>query len=224
MTFSVTHRDVRVFRSSWIFSHKTIFGNTNGSFFKVCSFFFFPSPTQGLSSTAPESRRGKTLPDASLCSPTNSCHSDSFMSNASYPLTQPGQRQRRLNSTSNLRRTRFNTPCFGLLSGTSETSKPQANGIPPTNMLPDTSGAPSSQQQLPDEALNSEEPPVFAISEEEDRQPLVSPEHPEKPLRINGQMFEGPKMPLLSKSHAPSIQPTSLVSLSEDPSALSCSQ
>ncbi|XP_056313447.1 uncharacterized protein LOC130228953 [Danio aesculapii] len=178
----------------------------------------------GFSSTAPESRRGKTLPDASLCSPINSCHSDSFMSNASYPLTQPGQRQRRLNSTSNLRRTRFNTPCFGLLSGTSETSKPQANGIPTTNALPDTSGTPSSQQQVPDEALNSEEPPVFAISEEEDRQPLVSPEHPEKPLRINGQMFEGPKMPLLSKCHVPSIQPTSLVSLSEDPSALSCSQ
>ncbi|KAL1273871.1 hypothetical protein QQF64_026685 [Cirrhinus molitorella] len=169
----------------------------------------------GLPSTATDSGRGKILSDAPLHSPANSCQSDSFMSNASYPLTQPAQRQRRLNSTSNLRRTRFNTPCFGLLSGTSESSKPQVNGITTSNMPSDTSGAPSSQLQIKCPISSTEDDhvtvPVFAISEEDDRQPLVSAEHPEKPLRMNGQMFEATKMPLLSKSQSPSIQPTSLV-------------
>ncbi|XP_051750124.1 uncharacterized protein si:dkey-112e17.1 [Ctenopharyngodon idella] len=187
----------------------------------------------GLPSTATDTGRGKVLSDAPLHSPANSCHSDSFMSNASYPLTQPAQRQRRLNSTSNLRRTRFNTPCFGLLSGTSESSKPQANGITTSNTLSDTSGAPSSQQQDQGDLSSVEDDhvtvPVFAISEEEDRQPLVSAEPPEKPLRMNGQMFEGTKMPLLLKSQVTSIHPTSLARggrggamETQDPSALSC--
>ncbi|XP_016409448.1 uncharacterized protein LOC107741260 [Sinocyclocheilus rhinocerous] len=187
----------------------------------------------GLPSTATDFGRGKVLSDAPLHSPANSCQSDSFMSNASYPLTQPAQCQRRLNSTSNLRRARFNTPCFGLLSGTSESSKPQANGITTSNTFSDTSGAPSSQLQVKGPISGIEDDhvtvPVFAISEEEDRQPLVSAEHPEKPWRMNGQMFEGTKMPLLSKSQVPSIQPISLARggrggalETQDPSALSC--
>ncbi|KAF4112755.1 uncharacterized protein si:dkey-112e17.1 [Onychostoma macrolepis] len=183
----------------------------------------------GFPSTATDSGRGKVLSDAPLHSPANSCQSDSFMSNASYPLTQPAQRQRRLNSTSNLRRSRFNAPCFGLLSGTSESSKAQTNGI----TSPDTSSALASQLQVKGQISSVEDDhitvPVFAISEEEDRQPLVTAEHPEKPLRMNGQMFEGTKMPLLSKSQAPSIQPSSLprggrgdASETQDPSALSC--
>lgn len=185
--------------------------------------------TQGLPSTATDTGKGKDLSDAPLHSPANSCHSDSFMSNASYPLTQPAQRQRRLNSTSNLRRARFNTPCFGLLSGASESSKPQANGITTSNTLSDTSGSPSSQHQDQGDVSSVEDDhvtvPVFAISEEEDRQPLVSAEPPEKPLRMNGQMFEGTKMPLLSSS----VHPTSLARggrggalETQDPSALSC--
>ncbi len=184
--------------------------------------------TQGHPSTATDSGRGKILSDAPLHSPATSCQSDSFTSNASYPLTQPAQRQRRLNSTSNLRRSRFNAPCFGLLSGTSESSKAQTNGITSPNTLSDT-----SQLQVKGQRSSIEDDhvtvPVFAISEEEDRQPLVSAEHPEKPLRMNGQMFEGTKMPLLSKSQAPSIQPSSLarggrgdVLETQDPSGLSC--
>lgn len=177
-----------------------------------CFVLFFL--TQGLPSTATDSGRGKVLSDAPLHSPAASCQSDSFTSNASYPLTQPAQRQRRLNSTSNLRRSRFNAPCFGLLSGTSEFSKAQTNGITSPNTVSDTSGALASQLQVRGQISSIEDDhvtvPVFAISEEEDRQPLVSAEHLEKPLQMNGQMFEGTKMPLLSKSQAPSIQPSSL--------------
>lgn len=200
---------------------------------KLSCFVCFLNCTQGLPSTATDSGRGKVLSDAPLHSPAASCQSDSFMSNASYPLTQPAQRQRRLNSTSNLRRSRFNAPCFGLLSGTSESSKAQTNGITSPNTLSDTSGALASQLQVKGQISSVEDDhvtvPVFAISEEEDRQPLVSAEHPEKPLRMNGQMYEGTKMPLLSKSQAPSIQPSSLARgghggalETQDPSALSC--
>ncbi len=195
---------------------------------KKVDLFVFWLCTQGHPSTATDSGRGKVLSDAPLHSPATSCQSDSFTSNASYPLTQPAQRQRRLNSTSNLRRSRFNAPCFGLLSGTSESSKAQTNGITSPNTLSDT-----SQLQVKGQRSSIEDDhvtvPVFAISEEEDRQPLVSAEHPEKPLRMNGQMFEGTKMPLLSKSQAPSIQPSSLVRggrgdvlETQDPSGLSC--
>ncbi|XP_043095033.1 uncharacterized protein si:dkey-112e17.1 [Puntigrus tetrazona] len=158
----------------------------------------------GLPSTAPDSGRGKVLSAGAT-----GCQSDSFTSNASYPLTQPGQRQRRLNSTSNLRRSRFTAPCFGLLSGASESSKAHANGTTAPNALSDAgSGAPAGQLQVKGQISSVEDDhvtvPVFAISEEEDRQPLVSAE---KPLRMNGQMFEGTKMPLLSQ--APGVQPSS---------------
>ncbi|XP_042579494.1 uncharacterized protein LOC122137413 [Cyprinus carpio] len=182
----------------------------------------------GLPSTATDSGRGKVLSDAPLHSPADSCQSDSFTSNASYPLTQPAQRQRRLNSTSNLRRSRFNAPCFGLLSDTFESSKAQAKGLTIPNTLSDTSQL-QVKGQISSLADDHVTVPVFAISEEEDRQPLVSEEHPEKPSRMNGQMFEGATMPLLSKSQAPSIQQSSLarggrggVSGTQDPSALSC--
>ncbi|KTG33037.1 hypothetical protein cypCar_00009782, partial [Cyprinus carpio] len=182
------------------------------------------SPHTGLPSTPTDSGRGKVLSDAPLHSPADSCQSDSFTSNASYPLTQPTQRQRRLNSTSNLRHSRFNAPCFGLL----ESSKAQANGLMTPNTLSDTSQL-QVKGQISSLADDHVTVPVFAISEEEDRQPLVSEEHPEKPSRMKGQMFEGAKMPLLSKSQAPSIHPSSLVrggrggaSGTQHPSALSC--
>uniref|UniRef100_UPI0037E8CF09 uncharacterized protein n=1 Tax=Semicossyphus pulcher TaxID=241346 RepID=UPI0037E8CF09 len=114
--------------------------------------------------------------------------SDSSISNASYPLTQPAQRQRRLNSTSNLRRSRFTGHCFGLLSGTADPVK--ASGVPhaPGSPSEASSGSSSSTQcqiegsqagkrrEFPGEADHISVP-VFAISEEEDRQPLVSAEH-----------------------------------------------
>lgn len=119
----------------------------------------------------------------------NSTISDSSISNASYPLSQPAQRQRRLNSTSNLRRSRFTGPCFGLLSGTAEPTK--ASGVPHAQGSPSepSSGSSSSTTQCQMESNQAgkrrEFPgegdhisvPVFAISEEEDRQPLVSAEH-----------------------------------------------
>ncbi|XP_022048508.1 uncharacterized protein si:dkey-112e17.1 [Acanthochromis polyacanthus] len=118
--------------------------------------------------------------------PDTSTISDS--SNASYPLTQAAQRQRRLNSTSNLRRSRFTGPCFGLLSGTADQAK--ASGVlrAPGSPSEPSSGSPSSphcqiennqagkRRDFPGEADHISVP-VFAISEEEDRQPLVSAEH-----------------------------------------------
>lgn len=110
------------------------------------------------------------------------------MSNASYPLTQPAQRQRRLNSTSNLRRSRFTGPCFGLLSGTADPMK--ATGVlnaPVSPSEPKSGSSSSTQCQLDSgqAGMRRDFPgegdhisvPVFAISEEEDRQPLVSAEH-----------------------------------------------
>ncbi|XP_024132145.1 uncharacterized protein si:dkey-112e17.1 [Oryzias melastigma] len=111
--------------------------------------------------------------------------SDSSISNASYPLAQPAQRQRRLNSTSNLLRSRFTGPCFGLLT---ENKRP-AEGVPPASPSEPAQGFSSSsstqcqaesglagkRRDFPSEADHISVP-VFAISEEEDRQPLVSAE------------------------------------------------
>ncbi|XP_069034489.1 uncharacterized protein [Embiotoca jacksoni] len=114
--------------------------------------------------------------------------SDSSISNASYPLTQPVQRQRRLNSTSNLRRSRFTGPCFGLLSGTPDPAK--ATGVlhapvSPSEMSSGSSSSIQCQVESSQAGKRRDFPgegdhisvPVFAISEEEDRQPLVSAEH-----------------------------------------------
>ncbi|XP_068560380.1 serine-rich adhesin for platelets isoform X2 [Cebidichthys violaceus] len=118
----------------------------------------------------------------------NSTISDSSISNASYPLSQPAQRQRRLNSTSNLRRSRFTGPCFGLLSGTTDPAKvsgvPHAQGSPsepssgssPSSQCQIESGQTGKRREFPGESDHISVP-VFAISEEEDRQPLVSAEH-----------------------------------------------
>ncbi|XP_041644193.1 uncharacterized protein si:dkey-112e17.1 [Cheilinus undulatus] len=134
-----------------------------------------------------ESEGRKVFSDGHLeANADNSTISDSSMSNASYPLTQPAQRQRRLNSTSNLRRSRFTGHCFGLLSGTADPAK--AAGLPhaPSSPSESSPGSPSSAQcqmesgqagkRFPGEADHISVP-VFAISEEEDRQPLVSAEH-----------------------------------------------
>lgn len=110
----------------------------------------------------------------------NSTTSDSSISNASYPLAQAAQRQRRLNSTSNLRRSRFTGPCFGLLSGTADPTK-TPGGSHPGQASPSEPSPGSSSSQLQGEGYQSDfsakddhvSVPVFAISEEEDRQPLV---------------------------------------------------
>lgn len=114
--------------------------------------------------------------------------SDSSISNASYPLTQSAQRQRRLNSASNLRRSRFTGPCFGLLSGPADPAKscgaPHAPGSP---VEPVAASSPAAQCHVESGQAGKRRDfagegdhisvPVFAISEEEDRQPLVPAEH-----------------------------------------------
>lgn len=149
--------------------------------------------------------------------------SDSSISNASYPLTQPAQRQRRLNSTSNLRRSRFTGPCFGLLSGTADPTK--ASGVPHAQGSPSepSSGSSSSTQcqiesgqagkrrEFPGEGDHISVP-VFAISEEEDRQPLVSAEHLDQTsasTALNGLVrgtYEGKRPAVGSTSLSPQSQ------------------
>ncbi|KAM4576571.1 uncharacterized protein PAE49_006618 [Odontesthes bonariensis] len=144
--------------------------------------------------------------------------SDSSISNASYPLTQPAQRQRRLNSTSNLRRSRFTGPCFGLLSEVKDSLK--GTGTPTGSATESSSGSSSSLQCKIDGGQAAKRRdfsgdsdhisvPVFAISEEEDRQPLVSAEHLDQttaPTVQNGlvrETFEGKKPPLGSSCLSP---------------------
>lgn len=126
--------------------------------------------------------------------------SDSSISNASYPLTQPAQRQRRLNSTSNLRRSRFTGPCFGLLSGTPNPTKapPVQGSTSETASISVSCPGEGSQlgKRRGDVQGEAEHVsvPVFAISEEEDRQPLVPAEHldqPAAPPVPNGLVYEG---------------------------------
>ncbi|XP_044221006.1 uncharacterized protein si:dkey-112e17.1 isoform X2 [Thunnus albacares] len=153
----------------------------------------------------------------------NSTISDSSISNASYPLAQPAQRQRRLNSTSNLRRSRFTGPCFGLLSGTADPAK--ASGVSLTQGSPSepTSGSSSSTQcqmesgqagkrrDFPGEGDHISVP-VFAISEEEDRQPLVSAEHLDQTSAsavLNGLVrgtYEGKRPAIATTSLSPQSQ------------------
>ncbi|XP_008295580.1 flocculation protein FLO11 isoform X2 [Stegastes partitus] len=176
------------------------------------------------SSLATDCRAGdsrKVFSDVHLeASPDTSVISDSSISNASYPLTQSAQRQRRLNSTSNLRRTRFTGPCFGLLSGTTDPVK--ASGVLHALGSPSepSSGSPmSSQCQIESNQAGKRRDfpgegdhisvPVFAISEEEDRQPLVSAEHLDQTAAsavMNGLVrgtYEGKKPAVGSTSLSP---------------------
>ncbi|XP_070690292.1 uncharacterized protein [Pempheris klunzingeri] len=151
----------------------------------------------------------------------NSTISDSSISNASYPLTQPAQRQRRLNSTSNLRRSRFTGPCFGLLSEAADPTK--ASGVPHVQGSPSepSSGSSSSTQCHIESGQTGKRReflgegdhisvPVFAISEEEDRQPLVSAEHLDQTSAVlNGLIrgaYEGKRPVIGSTSISPQSQ------------------
>ncbi|XP_077457883.1 uncharacterized protein LOC144075010 [Stigmatopora argus] len=148
------------------------------------------SPFTKLVDSAPASLlsdKRKVFSDVHLAAKFDtSTISDSSISNASYPLAQPAQRQRHLNSTSNLRRFRFAGPCFGLLSGTADPTKPtgfhraQSSQAAPNSIQSTQCDYESNQVtkrlDFPDEGDHMNVP-VFAISEEEDRQPLVSAEH-----------------------------------------------
>ncbi|KFW78315.1 hypothetical protein N305_06845, partial [Manacus vitellinus] len=121
-------------------------------------------------------------------------YSDSSASNASYPLTQSAQRQRKLTSC-NLKKSRFGNSYFGFLASSPD-SKP-VRSLDPSRHL----GAASPvNSQSPKNLLESSNPlkinlvngsktkellvetdknkPVFVISEEgDDQQPLVLAEH-----------------------------------------------
>lgn len=126
--------------------------------------------------------RRKVFSDAQLeAKADRSTASDSSISNASYPLTQAAQRQRRLNSISNLRRSRFTGPCFGRLSCASDPAKTAGDPQPETSPSEPASSSAQGQVESGQAGKRREgdhvSVPVFAISEEEDRQPLVACEH-----------------------------------------------
>ncbi|KAM8866754.1 uncharacterized protein ACB058_007529 [Synchiropus picturatus] len=154
----------------------------------------------------------KVLSDVHLeASADASAVSDSSASNASYPLAQQAHRQRRLNSTSNLRRSRFTGPCFGLLSGAADPTKTTAL---PQNSQPEPNANCSASNQSQAESVQAGKKrgegehvsvPVFAISEEEDRQPLVSADQldqgPAVPNGLTGGAFEAKLTAATSPNH-----------------------
>ncbi|XP_062399047.1 uncharacterized protein si:dkey-112e17.1 [Sardina pilchardus] len=164
------------------------------------------APSSSVADCQTEGKR-KVFSDTMLGSKADTSQSDSSMSNASYPLTQPAQRQRRLNSTSNLRRARFAAPCFGLLSGSPEGSRSPPRG----HQGPDAhsgGSSPGQQRQQHGEAQAGKirdfagggggddhiTVPVFAISEEEDRQPLVLAEHLSQSSAMHNGLSQGKRL------------------------------
>ncbi|XP_023668091.2 uncharacterized protein [Paramormyrops kingsleyae] len=130
--------------------------------------------TTSASSGCHGSKARKVFSDGHLEGGASCNHTQSSESSASYPLALPAQRQRRLNSGSNLRRSLFTAPCFGLFSGSSEGGPFAPRPAPPEPVARDPGAEPQASMGVP----------VFAISEEEDRQPLVQAEH------LNGQHRE----------------------------------
>ncbi|CDQ72583.1 unnamed protein product [Oncorhynchus mykiss] len=139
----------------------------------------------------------KVFSDPQLEAQDDSKASDSSMSNVSYPLTLPAQRQRRLNSTSNMRRSRFTGPCFGLLSGSNPSDSTKAPGGSLLQASPSQPSNSTSGQGQPEEVQGGKRRdfpaesdhvsvPVFAICEEEDRQPLILTEHLGHSSMLNG--------------------------------------
>lgn len=156
--------------------------NSNSPFTKLVD-----TGTSSLVADGRENNGREVFSEVNLAKTDPNTVSDSSISNASYPLTQAAQRQRRLNSTSNLRRSRFTGPCFGLLSGTADPTKVPAVQSPSAEPMSVSVSSPIESSQpgkrrggVPGEAEHVSVP-VFAISEEEDRQPLVPAEHLEQP-------------------------------------------
>lgn len=162
--------------------------NSNSPFTKLVDTATSSLVTEGRGNNGRE-----VFSEVNLAKADPSTVSDSSISNASYPLTQGAQRQRRLNSTSNLRRSRFTGPCFGLLSGTPDPTKAaavQSSIAEPVSVSCPVEGCQPGKRRgdVPGEAEHVSVP-VFAISEEEDRQPLVPAEHlqqPAAPPVLNG--------------------------------------
>lgn len=152
--------------------------NSNSPFTKLVD-----TATSGLVADGRGNNGREVFSEVNLAKTDPSTVSDSSISNASYPLTQPAQRQRRLNSTSNLRRSRFTGPCFGLLSGTAEPTKAPATPEPVSvSAASPVEGSQSGKRRGDAQGEGDHvSVPVFAISEEEDRQPLVPAEHLEQP-------------------------------------------
>ncbi|KAL4636065.1 hypothetical protein GN956_G13695 [Arapaima gigas] len=138
--------------------------------------------TSTLGCTGEEPR--KTFLEDHIKGKANGQHGDSSRTAASTLLTQVPHRQRCLNSVSNLRRSRFAAPCFSFLSGAADGgATPTASPSVPLN------SSPGSVAQAKAEAQVQAGSPVFAISEEEDRQPLVQSEHLAQTILLNGGLW-----------------------------------
>ncbi|OXB85010.1 UNVERIFIED_CONTAM: hypothetical protein H355_016132 [Colinus virginianus] len=162
---------------------------TNSPFTKLVDNSGFPTVarTQGVPTR-------KVISATEIEGASETIYSDSSASNASYPLTLSGQRQRKLSSC-NLKKSRFGNPYFGFLAGSPDNKR--VRSLDPSRHL----GAASPvNSQSPKSTLESSNPlkinlanasktkdpggetdknkPVFVISEEgDDQQPLVLAEH-----------------------------------------------
>lgn len=176
---------------------------------------FPPQAPSGFVSDCRGDDSRKVFSDPQLEAQDDRNASNSSMSNVSYPLTLPAQRQRCLNSASNMRRSRFTGPCFGLLSGSSPSDSTKAPGGP---LLQASLSQPSGQGQ-PEEVQGGKRRnfpaesdhvsvPVFAICEEEDRQPLVLAEHLGQSPMLNG-LSRGPYKGKEPASGGPNTGPQS---------------
>ncbi|XP_061459300.1 uncharacterized protein LOC133373493 isoform X3 [Rhineura floridana] len=127
-------------------------------------------------------------------------YSDSSASTASYPLTYSAQKQRKLSSSCNLKRSRFRNPYFGFLVSSPDCSQPRLSDCskhvgtrsPVNSPSQRTKDSLEDSIQLKSNMVNGAKSkelllemdktkPVFVISEEgDDQQPLVLAEHVNK--------------------------------------------
>ncbi|XP_021268132.1 uncharacterized protein LOC110406235 isoform X2 [Numida meleagris] len=163
--------------------------STNSPFTKLVDNSGFPAAarTQGVPTR-------KVISATEIERASETVYSDSSVSNASYPLTLSGQRQRKLSSCS-LKKSRFGNPYFGFLAGSPDSKRMRS--LDPSRHLGAASPVNSQSSKSTTESSNplkinlasaskikdlggetDKNKPVFVISEEgDDQQPLVLAEH-----------------------------------------------
>ncbi|XP_063000398.1 uncharacterized protein LOC134410802 [Elgaria multicarinata webbii] len=160
---------------------------TNSPFTKLVNSGGFSTPMRNQSAVT-----RKVTSAAEIEGVSEVAYSDSSASTASYPLTHSAQKQRKLSSSCNLKRSRFGNPYFGFLTSSPDGHRPR---LPDHSKHMGTRSPVNSPVNDPSEvqlksnqangskskelSLEMDKPkPVFVISEEgDDQQPLVLAEH-----------------------------------------------
>ncbi|XP_076854608.1 uncharacterized protein LOC143509643 [Brachyhypopomus gauderio] len=149
--------------------------------------------------------RGEDLFDGMLLDQLNGCNSKSSGSSTPYSPVQQAQRQQRVNLVGGLWRLCFTGSDFGPLSSASESSTPPGganrNATTACHQHPEPNSTTSGQQEMQEQVESGNcsaeddhlQVPMFAILEEDDRQPLVLAEHGARPSMGNNKGYESPK-------------------------------